>query len=505
MLIKGKDVNVTKQGKVTLVGDINKLLFSPFNKSDDELKRYAQQFGWLSSDYNQAILQDPSKAIAQPEDFIPFMFRHISACIVGAGSWKATEFTEASLKDAVRRKLLDNKPSYVNHELDVGNIIGVAGASEWQPGFKDADGTQIPGGIIAPIWIDKVCHTDLCRKLTAFPVPHIQSVSITVAYEWEPSHLFEGRDGEYDYWMFEDRVGQMVDGKMVRRIVTNIIEIYETSLVWLGADPIAKVLDENNKPINVERSAIVDKSAYDKDPLKFLYDKEKSTGSYFVADNNFTKQNTIDLTKNIFENLGNSGNLNTDEMKNEVALKIAEMLGKKPEEITLADLTAFSKIDTASKEKIDGYDQLKKDHDTHKTNAETAKANLDKYAVIVPLDKLDELKGKIKLESVVVMAEYGVAQLDKKRKDAVRLYKLKVKEADQTPELIAAIEGSDEKTVDGYIKQYGGGVLEEFEATCTKCGNGDSISMRSSVETDETKKKESKTAGTGGHMIDGML
>lgn len=504
MIIKGKDVNVTKNGKLTLVGDSNKLLFYPDPKSDDEKKKYAMKFGWLSSDYNQAMLQDPSKAIAQPGDFIPFMFRHISATIVGAGTWKATEFTEASLKDAVKRKLLNMKPAYVNHELEVGNIIGVAGEAEYQPAFKDASGQQIPGGIIAPIWVDSVCHTDLCRKLTAFPVPHIQSVSITVAYEWEPSHLFETRDGDYDYWAFEDKVGTYVDGKMVRRIVTNIIEIYETSLVWLGADPIAKILDENNQPINVERSAIVDKSAYDADPLKHLYNKEKSTGVYFVSDTNFTKQNTIDLTKNIFENLGNSGNLNNEEMKNEVALKIAEMLGKKPEEITLADLTAFGKIDDASKTKIDGYDQLKKDHDTHKLAAETAKANLDKYAEIVPADKIDELAGKVELKSVVAMAEYGKAQLDHKRKEAVRLYKLKTKEADQTPELIAAMEKADEKTVDGYIKSYGGGVLEDYEATCTKCNSSEHISMRSSVETEEEKNK-GKGKGGNGHIINDML
>ena len=296
---------------------------------------------------------------------------------------------------------------------------------------------------------------------------------------------------------------------MVRRVVTNIIDIYETSLVWLGADPIAKILDENNEPINVERSAIVGREAYDADPLRRLYDKKKSEGQYFVADNNFTKQNTIDLTKHVFENFSKSGNYNTDEMKNEVTLKVAELLGKKPEEVTLADLNGFIKVDdaAAAKVKIDGYDTIKgelatakTDNDTLKLAATADKATIEKYTKIVAVDKLDELETNVGLASVVKMAEYGKTTLKGKRDEAVRLYKIAVKEADQSAAVIKTMEEGDDATVDGFLKQYGAAAYSEFGATCTKCGTGENISLRSSKPEDETTKKTGDD-----HMVNSMM
>lgn len=484
-------------GKLMLLGDSNHLLYTP--KTKEEIKAYREQYGWLSSDYNQGILQDPDLAIANPEDFLPFDFRHLSATIVGAGSWKATEFTEKVLREAVNRKQLDMKPSYVNHELEVGNIIGVVGKTVFQSATKGMDGQLIPAGINAPIWIDKVLHTDLCRKLTAFPVPHIQSVSVTVAYEWEPSHEFTSRDGsgEPDYWEFENRIGTMVDGKMVRRIVTRIVDFYESSLVWLGADPFAKALDAKGLPINVERSAVVGKDQYDADPLKHLYDKATGEGIYFVLDNSFTKQNTIDLGNSIVKNFSKNGNYinnNEDDVMKDTIEKLALMLGKKAEEVTAADLDIFQLVKkedfTALNTKAGTVDTLTTEKAGLETTITENKVTLEKYGKIVAVDKLDELETSIGLGKVVAMADYGVLQLKGKRDEAIRLYKVAIPEADHSEAVIKAMGEADEATTDGYLKQYGKTAAEQFGGECKKCGSKEISYQSSEPEGTEGGKKE---------------
>lgn len=494
------------QGRLTLVGDTNKMLFYP--KDEEEKNLYKENYGWISPDYRQNMLQDAGKAIAKPEDFLPFMFRHISATIVGAGSWKATEFTEKVLREAVRNRLLDMKPSYVDHELEVGNIIGVVGESVYQNGFKANDGTLIPAGIIAPIWVDSVLHTDLCRKLSAYPVPHIQSVSITVAYEWEPSHEFTNRDGEPDMWEFECRVGTMVDGKMVRRIVTKIIDIYESSLVWLGADPIAKILDENNQPINVEKTAIVGKNQYNEDPLKQLYNQQSSTGTYFVYDTPLTKQNALDLRNDVLANFSKSGNSNIHILKNEDQMNkvveiIAQKLGKKPEEVTEADVQGYDLVKTEEhnslKEKAGKVDTLTNEKTELQNQVDVNKTTLEKYGKITPAEKLDELETSVGLANVVPMAEYGDAQLKSKREAAVKLYKLAVAEKDQSDAVIKTIESADKDAVEGFLKQYGAKTSEQFGGKCNKCGS-EEISFRSSVDDDDPENGGKKEKKSGGHM-----
>lgn len=493
-----------KTGNLTLISGANNLIFSA--RSKEEAAKVKSDFGWMGEDYRQAIVGSAIEdAIPKEEDFLPFIFRHITATTVGAGTWKATTFNEKVIKAA--RKLLEFKPAFVNHTLEIGNVIGVVGNAKFTPKFKAKDGTLVPGGLDAPIWIDAKLHADLCRKLQAFPVPHIQSVSITVTYEWEPSHVFTDSSGNDDDWEFERKIGHIIDDEMVTRIVTKIIDIFESSLVWLGADPFAKILDENGDPLNIEKSAIVGMSAFDKDPLIEMY---KDNNRYFIADNSFKKENSIYLREHITRNFEKSGKstprLTTKKtnIKMEAVIQyLSEFLGKPEDEITvdlikghlIKDKTEFNKL----KAEAGKVEQLTADKNTAEesltaetTAKETAEGQVADFEKIMPHKDLEEFE--VPLESVADFAKVAMTNLEDNRKEVLRQYKLTVEEGKENEAIVGVIKKATSEEIVGLAEQYGAKLLDgTFSATCTECGNGDNITYRSSQsegEADEPSEPE---------------
>lgn len=478
-----------KIGKITLIGGANSMIYKP--KDGDEVKKFREKFGWVNPDYRQSVVGDLNNAIARPEDFIPFMFRHISATIVGAGSWKATEFSDKVLKKAVH--LIDNKPCYVNHEWEISNNVGTIGEGIFTPAFKASNGDLIPAGIDAPIWIDGKLHTDLCRKLSAYPVPAIQSVSVTIVYEWEPSHEFTNHEGTPDEWEFEYRIGTMVDGKMVRRVATEVIDIYESSFVWLGADPFAKILDENGDPINVEKSAVVGSEHFKKDPLMDHY---KKTRHHFIVDECLKKQNVLDLKQHFVsqfakrekENTDNNNNNNQNPEEMELKKILAQKLGISEAEVTedIINKFTFVKTDdyTPMKANHDAFAKLKTDKETAEADLATAKTNLTKYSKLAKVEDLDTLETEVGLEAVVPMAKYGKGVIDANRKECERLYKLTVEAGKEDQAILDNIAKADEKLLASLITQYGGKVTTEFSGKCNECGS-EKITYKQSAEDDE--------------------
>ena len=444
-------------------------------------------YGWLTgNDYKQKVLGNIEDAIAKPEDFLGFNFRHISACIVGGGSWKATEFTEEVLRAAL--PMFSKKPSYVNHEMEnVNNIIGYTGDLKWIPKRK-VNGQDIPGGVEGPIFIDGKLHTDLCRQLSS-PVPQIQSVSITVDFLWKPSHEFKNSSNEFDEYLFRSQVGQIVNGTMVRKIVTKIIEVYETSLVWLGADPFAKILDSDGNPFNIEKSAVVAKAEYDKDPL-VKFNKEK--GIYFVMDNTLS-ENSLHLRQEFsasFSKAENSHSQTNQQPKMSVIKFLAEKLNITEDEVTVDKLGGYGFVATTELQKL--KDDAAKLPDLNKKVTDVT-AERDGFKT-----ELDTTKAE--LEKSKPLAEYATSLVDAKRKEVTRLYKLSLKgkavgDDDATVKLIA---GADAKALDGMLESYGGKVNQEFGAKCAECGS-DQVSFRSSENTEEGDE-EKKPTRTGGRL-----
>ncbi|MDD2853540.1 MAG: hypothetical protein PHY09_16770 [Desulfuromonadaceae bacterium] len=135
--------------------------------------------------------------------------------------YRKFDFTrEGVLKAAV--PLFEGLTLYANHDADVNDWKGLIQEPVW-----DADNT--PNGINAKAVLDKTIDPKLARGVET---KALRSFSVTIWFSYEKSHP--------DLPGFYDRLGEMVDGEMVRFVVTEITNAGEVSVVWEGEDPFAK-------------------------------------------------------------------------------------------------------------------------------------------------------------------------------------------------------------------------------------------------------------------------
>lgn len=206
-------------------------------------KESISKFGLFSNiDYNTFFPDVQPKDFNPEEDeFIEPIFRLLSNCIVSK-NYNPTEFPADVLKASM--PLLVGQTVNCDHETNIGNAIGSVVDVFWQEAYKTADGQEIPAGINGKLKIDAKANPRIARGINMDP-PSIHSNSVTVQFEWKPSHDFENP------WEFWDRLGTYDEnGQMIRRIATRIISYKETSLVSHGADPFAQLLDNKGKIIN---------------------------------------------------------------------------------------------------------------------------------------------------------------------------------------------------------------------------------------------------------------
>lgn len=418
-------------------------------------RRIKEKFGFDAS-FNAAMTArkgqgkfdfDPTKQalIPKPEDFMLFPFRLISATIVGGGTWKATDFSnEKVLKKSV--PMLSNKPAYKNHDLRIGSDIGSIGTCEWVSASE-----KVPGGIDGPYVIDSVLNGDLCRKMLS-PTSPIQSSSVTVMFDWEASHEFENENDFY--W----HLGEMVDGSMVRRIVTNISDYVESSLVYLGADPYAKMKDKEGNYINIDRSSILSNSKFDDDILKDYYQSEKK----YIIINSFVKENLLDLRKGFLLEDKNP----TLELDIMFKTELAKHLNISEEELTIEKIKSFSFLPASEVETLKGkVTTLEASAITKETEVATLTASVETLTT-----ERDSFKAN---------AELGVSYIARLRKEAKESYS---KTVGGKP--VAAIEAeieacADIATLEAKISMFHGKLITDFKCTCEACGS-DKVSFRSS-------------------------
>ena len=166
----------------------------------------------------------------KPGDYIYPLFRALSAVVI-PGYW--IDFSNPGvLEESV--PLLYGQTVYKNHSFyDVERWLGVVNQSVW-----DAEGAEAGGvsGINAELKIDWKVNPLIARGLLMTP-PAIHSVSVTVETEFEYSHPDIVQE---DRWKFFDLLGEEVDREIVRFIVTKILSYWEISLVFQGADGLAK-------------------------------------------------------------------------------------------------------------------------------------------------------------------------------------------------------------------------------------------------------------------------
>lgn len=467
-------------------------LFAPsshlakFNNIED-LKKSKSSLSWTGEDYRQLLVNKDGKELAVPsqDDYVLVPIRHLSAGIVAGGSWRSTEFPEKVLKKSA--PLLQYKPMYENHSVEIGNNVALVGEVKWVGPKKDSNGVMIPGGLEAPAIIDSLLHTDLCRKLLAWPVPHIQSVSVTVVYEWEPSHDFKDSQDEFDWYEFERNVGKVVEGSMVRRVATNIIDFIESSFVYLGADPYAKIKIEDDL-FNIDWPSVVSPEKYENDNTYKVYEKNSQ---YFISLSNESYSSSINL--NVIENKKNKNDRGTisnqklAKMNDEVLEFLSTSLGIPKDEITVDVLGKYSFIKKSAFSKlpeINGFEgnitgmsslenAIKEANQKHVLVADEHKA----YKEIVDALSSKDADGKViplTKEAAVVLkdrSDYGSRLQEANKKECERLYRLSVGEGNADEEIIKMISKSSPSEVVALLKQYGGSAAEEFSIQIDENGN----------------------------------
>lgn len=436
--------------------------------------------------------------VPKEEDFIRVPFRLISATIVGGGTWKATDFSNAAvLKKST--KMLEGKPLYKDHETDIDNWVGFVEGVKWSESSVDtAAKVNVPAGIDGIVVVDAKTNPKVARGLL---MGTIFSNSVTVEFNWEMSHEFEN---EYD---FQRNIGTLgKDGKMVRRVVTQVNAYHESSLVWLGADPFAKMIEQDGTLRQIDVTGIVE---YDKetDRIKDLYEKSKK----FAVGYEFSKD-VVSLTKRS-EEKKQVEQQNKEENMDKITLAIIAMFGlAKDTKLTEDEIVAYlAKVTPTEGEAYTGltkragaFDKLSKvtlqaeaeKFETVELSADEVEAVSDKATakfggkevVIVTESFVKGLNDRI--ADLTPLAKIGEENLKLKRAEIVRLYKVAVGEkADDA--VIETFEKADAKALDGLLAQYTKGATAKFTATCKTC-QGTEVEFRSTVaeskEATETEK-----------------
>lgn len=169
-------------------------------------------------------------------DYIFVNFRALSKTIV-PGHW--IDWSEGDvLKNSVPKLL--GATVYPNHDFtDVNNWLGSVQNAVWDEAGAAAEGVP---GINATYKIDALMNPRIARGLLMTP-PAIHSTSMTVVFKFEFSHPDVANESR---WRFMELLGEEVEGEIVRLIVTEILEYWEASLVFQGADRLAKKYEDED-------------------------------------------------------------------------------------------------------------------------------------------------------------------------------------------------------------------------------------------------------------------
>ncbi len=388
----------------------------------------------------------------KPEDdqYITPIFRMLSEVIVRK-SYNPVDFSMNDVLKNSMKKLL-GQTIFPNHEAVVGNELGSVSKVFWQDSYKTKSGIVVPAGINGVFKIDAKSHPLIARNILMDP-PAIHSNSVTVEFEWEPSHSFS------DINDFRNNLGKMgADGKLVRRIATNIRNYHETSLVAHGADPFAQKVDDKGNINNADYANSVYSLA--------AQDKEKPKLYYFNH-----REDLLTLNSNTDDQQSEETNQNSSDMKIKLTTAHAALLAlfalsiKAGESETEVELTA---------------DQLKLLNDkltagaTHEANLTTAEAEVTRLKgeattkdtqISGLTTKVTGLEGEIN-----TLKEADKPRVTKLREEAKRVYTaLKGDKVDAA--IVASFETSTPELLTAQLKQYNEELELKFPDTCGDCGS----------------------------------
>lgn len=352
----------------------------------------------------------PQETKSMPEDFVEVTYRAISASLMED---RLIDFSdEKMLKRST--KLLKGQTVFKDHDLSVNNWVGTVTDAFW-----DEDTKGIPPGINGKLQLDSIKDPMVVRGVLQGA---LHSASVTVSFEWKPSHpdLMETNT-------FFSSLGEEIGGQLVRLIVTKILKYWEISLVWQGADKYAKQINEDGEPI-VE---------------------------------NFSSKKSEDLS--------NLDNNKQEETMDKLKKLLQEKFGVEVTEENFAELLD-KKIVSEKNALFDENVKLKESNKEIQEKFEASRKELE--------------ESRIKLKELTPDAECGKKYRDELRAEAIRLYK--VAKGEKFNELIVkTLEAtSDLEIIKAWKDDFSKEAEEKFPAQCGKCKSTD-ISRQSSNKTSE--------------------
>jgi len=434
-------------------------------------------------------LRVPDSVAVRPEDFVEVPFRLISAAIIAGGTWRATDFTRPGVLKASVSKL-NGKPVYKDHDTwTIDNLVGIVTNPVWTTDFKQDDGVYIPAGIDAIVRIDAKSpnNAGIARGVQ---YGGIFSNSVTIDFEWEPSHKFP------NMYEFEDKIGTYAeDGSMIRRVASKILDYFESSLVWLGADPYAKLIDKDGNLVNVDITSTYEQ---ENQAIKDSYTKDKK----YVVGMSYTKD-VLNMSRMSYSKEDETDKQNNNSNKNESMDKILEALRAKlglaadaevTPELIAGLMTANEVTAKIAEQNKDKTVVATSEYNTMKDNAEKfAKTGFtaEKAFTLKQVEDLQAEAGKVaglntqvetltaektealaKVEEMKPMVEQGQKFHKSRVDEAIRLYKLQAGDK-ATDAVVDLFSKADSAALDGLLSQYTLTLTHSFGGRCKKCGSNE--------------------------------
>lgn len=472
----GHSIMVSHVGRGLDGSKLSDGVFKAANKDKASLESY----GLFSNaiNYNTFYPDADAKSFDPNEDeFIQPIFRMLSNCVV-AKPYSPTEFPADVLKAGMN--MLVGQTVNCDHSTDIGNAIGSVVEVYWQEAYQDGD-TFIPAGINAKLKIDAKANPRIARGINMDP-PSIHSNSVTIMFEWKPSHEFENK------WEFWEKLGTYdKDGQLIRRIATRIIAFKETSLVSHGADPYAQLI-KDGKLVNPGYADSIYNSfseAAQRDAVKSKIDHSRASyidykGFSETVINHNTSENIIEGV-----NLGDSStspeNLNNhNNSMPELTQFLEQLFGEGM--LSLAEgATATTEHALAEISRI------------LSENASLMEAKTSSESQVTSLqEEVTKLKNDLKANEK--FAEIGTNYFKEVKESTLASYKKLVGEGKEDTNILTLIESVDSvSTLVSLKSSYDAQLEEKFPLHCADCGSHN-VNRGASVSSQENSDKDTDSS-----------
>lgn len=336
-------------------------------------------------------------------DFVDVTYRALTAAMMGD---LALDFSnEAMLRRSV--PLLKGQTVFKDHNTLVDNWVGQVVDTFWDDKTKG-----LPPGINSVLRLDTVKDPMTVRGVLQGA---LHSASVTVSFEWKPSHpklMDEDR-----FW---NNLGEEVEGEMVRIVVTKIVKYWEISLVWQGADEYAKQIDAGGKPLN--------RYSFVADPVAEQEDVALSAGES-VAEN-FEQEESMKLKTELEKLVG-----------------------------AVTDDTVCQAVETFAQQKVEA------------AAAVSAKAlelaNAECAELKAKLEELESRKSELSEHAAL-----GKTYIENLRQEVVTLYKKAKGDKAVKEVFLKTFEKAGVEILKAWKEDYEAEIEEKFPLSCKKCGQG---------------------------------